>query len=139
MKKALTKEQIEAKKEALMARVKESGETLKAGRISPAKEFLFEIKEIVKSAIDLNIPYTQLSRDIEAIYNIKISVSILRAFAYSVLGVEKKKTNKQSTEKAVKKAVIKDDKQDVTKSDGILTVKEMKEQQSKQNLGDDSL
>ena len=113
MKKALTKEQIEAKKEALMARVKESGETLKAGRISPAKEFLFEIKEIVKSAIDLNIPYTQLSRDIEAIYNIRINVSILRAFAYSVLGDEKKKTNKQSTETTVKKAVIKIDSEQV--------------------------
>ena len=52
----------------------------------------------------MNVPYTQISRDIDSVYGIKISTNILRSFAHSTLGVEKqnKTTSKSSKTETVK-------------------------------------
>jgi len=93
----LTKEEIEAKKEAFKSKVSESEKRTSQGRPSPAKEFLKEVKDIIKSAIDNNVSYKQLSKDILDIYNFKVSEQTIRAFAHTVLGVEKRTKKKTTT------------------------------------------
>ncbi len=92
--KAPTSDEINAKKEELKAKVKESEEEAKSGvRSSPATDFLAEIKEIVKEALDNGVSYRQLSKDIDSVYSFKVSEQTIRAYAHSVLGVPKRSRN----------------------------------------------
>ena len=100
--KPLSKEEIEAKKEAFEKQINESATKAKLGRRSPANEFLLEVKVLVKKALDNNISYSQIVKDIYTIYNFKIGVATLRTFAQTQLGVEKKtrvKSTAPTTEK----------------------------------------
>jgi ArsR family metal-binding transcriptional regulator len=90
-KKTMNIDEINAKKNALDERINESIEQAKNGRKSPAKEFLAEISDSIKKAIDNGVSYTQLSKDIYAVYNFKVSEQTIRAFAHLVLGVPKRK------------------------------------------------
>lgn len=92
--KALTSDEINAKKEALKAKVEESKERAKTGvRSSPAMDFLREVKEIVKDALESGVSYKQLSKDIYDTYSFKVSEQSIRAFAHSALGIPKKSRN----------------------------------------------
>ena len=97
--KIITSDEINAKKEELKAKVKESAEEVKSGiRRSPATDFLAEIKEIIKEALDNNVSYRQLSKDIDDVYSFKVSEQTIRAFAHSVLGVPKRSRNTKKEE-----------------------------------------
>ncbi len=118
----LTKEEIEAKKDELKAKVNESKKKALVGRLSPAKDFLNEISDIVKDALKHNVSYKQIAKDIFDTYKFKVSEQTLRAFAQNVLGVEKQKRNKNvskttaSVENKAKKTITEADrhKTDVT-------------------------
>lgn len=88
-KKSINSDEINAKKEELKKRIEESKEKAKV-RSSPAKEFLEQVKDVVKDGLDNGVSYTQLSKDIYAVYNFKVSEQTIRAFAHSVLGVPKR-------------------------------------------------
>ena len=92
--KALTNAEINDKKEELKGKVKESIELAKSGvRSSPATDFLEEIKEIVKEALNNSVSYKQLSKNIYDVYSFKVSEQTIRAYAHSVLGVPKRSRN----------------------------------------------
>lgn len=101
--KPLTKQEIESKKEAFSEQIKISSEKAKLGRISPSSEFLFEIKELVKKAIDNDVTYTQIVKDIYSIYNFQIGVQTLRVFCQTQLGVSKKVKSKKTENEFEKK------------------------------------
>ena len=90
----LTKEEIEAKKDELKAKISESKKKALVGRSSPAKDFLNEISDILKDALKHNVSYKQLTKDIFDTYKFKVSEQTLRAFAKNVLGVSKQKRSK---------------------------------------------
>jgi cysteinyl-tRNA synthetase len=97
--KALTSDEINAKKEELKGKVKESIELVKSGvRSSPATDFLEEIKEVVKEALDNGVSYKLLSKNIYDVYAFKVSEQTIRAYAHSVLGVPKRSRNTKKTE-----------------------------------------
>jgi uncharacterized protein YjbJ (UPF0337 family) len=97
--KALTIDEINAKKEELKGKVKESIELVKSGvRSSPATDFLEEIKEVVKEALDNGVSYKLLSKNIYDVYAFKVSEQTIRAYAHSVLGVPKRSRNTKKTE-----------------------------------------
>ncbi len=117
--KEITSDEINAKKEELKAKVKESVKEAKLGvRRSPATDFLVEIKEIVKEALDNDVSYRQLSKDINDVYSFKVSEQTIRAFAHSALGIPKRSRNTKkeeavTDEKEVKKNPAKADKNDL--------------------------
>jgi hypothetical protein len=75
----LTKEEIkELNKEAW--KVIEATD-FKLGRKSQNEEFLMDIKEIVKGAIDKPLPFTNIVKIIKDIYSIDVSVNVLKQFA----------------------------------------------------------
>ena len=86
----LTDEQIEQKKLELEARFKKSIEEKKQGRKSPAKKFLIQIEELVRTAIKNELSYRQIAKDIKDIYNFKISEQTIRSFAHNTLKIPKK-------------------------------------------------
>lgn len=131
---SLTKEEIEAKKEALKNKVSESKKKALVGRSSPAKDFLTEISDIVKDALNHNVSYKQLTKDIFDVYSFKVSEQTLRAFAQSVLGVKKgKKNNKKSIAAApVENKVLLTDNKDIS-------IAEMKQQQASKSDDLDNL
>ena len=96
VKSELTSEKIASKKAELEAKINNSIEAKKMGRVSPAKKFLNEVQDLVKKAIESGVSYKQLSKDIFDIYNFKVSEQTIRSFAHNVLGVEKqtRKINK---------------------------------------------
>lgn len=97
--KAPTSDEINDKKEELKGKVKESIELVKSGaRSSPATDFLEEIKEIVKEALDNSVSYKQLSKNIYDVYAFKVSEQTIRAYAHSVLGVPKRSRNTKRAE-----------------------------------------
>lgn len=96
VKSELTSGQIASKKAELEAKINDNIEEKKLGRISPAKKFLNEIQDLVKIAIENNVSYKQLSKDILEVYNFKVSEQTIRAFAHNVLGVEKKPRRKNN-------------------------------------------
>lgn len=142
--KKISKEIIEAKKQELINNLELVQNSIKTGRPSPAKDFLYEIKEVLEIYINKSIPFTQISKVIYKTYNIKISTNILKSFAKSELGYisSEKNTSKKSIKKddviiknppVENKVFLGDEKQEK------LSVKEMKELQAKVDLGDDSL
>ena len=116
--KALTKEEIEAKKKELAKKAKETIEETKSGkRSSPATDFLNEVKDIIREMIDNGVSYVKISKTIYDVYSFKVSEQTIRAFAHSVLGVpikkrkaakkteeEKPKSSSELKEEAAKKA-----------------------------------
>jgi len=94
----------QAKKADLITKLKQSAEEAKNGRISPSKAFLGEVKDVVEEALDNNVSYKQLSKDIYDIYSFKISEATIRAFAYSTLGITPKKRKAKNTTVATEKA-----------------------------------
>ena len=93
-KKKIDKAAIEAKKRALEEKIEKSIEAAKLGkRRSPTSEFLDEIKDVIKKALDNGVSYRQLAKDIHDVYNFKVSEQTIRAFAHSVLGIPKKSRN----------------------------------------------
>ena len=97
VKSELTSEQIERKKAELEAKINDSIEAKKMGRVSPAKKFLNEVQDLVKKAIESGVSYKQLSKDIFDIYNFKVSEQTIRSFAHNVIGVEKQTRSKNTT------------------------------------------
>ena len=121
LKTELTSEEIANKIAELDAKIDDSIKNKTIGRVSPAKTFLNEIKDLIKKAIDNEVSYKQLSKDILEVYNFKVSEQTIRAFAHNVLGIEKKKR--------VKKVV--DNKKDKNKIDMTkMSVSEMKKAQA---------
>lgn len=89
--KVLTSEEIEAKKDELKAKINDSKKRAMAGRLSPAKDFLSQISDIIKDALKNNVSYKQLTKDIFDVYSFKVSEQTLRSFAQNALGVAKQK------------------------------------------------
>lgn len=96
MKKKLSKEQIEEKRNALLEQFKKSTERQKDGRNSPTQEFLTEISEQIKEAIEGGLSATQISRDIKVVFGITISATTVRGYIKKKLGIEAK-SNRQSS------------------------------------------
>jgi len=125
IKSELTSEEIANKIAELDAKIDNSIKNKTIGRVSPAKTFLNEIKDLVKKAIDNEVSYKQLSKDILEVYNFKVSEQTIRAFAHNVLGVEKKKRGRKVAD-TKKDTSNKKDKVDMTN----MSVTEMKEAQA---------
>ena len=121
LKTELTSEEIANKIAELDAKIDDSIKNKTIGRVSPAKTFLNEIKDLIKKAIDNEVSYKQLSKDILEVYNFKVSEQTIRAFAHNVLGIEKKKRVKKVVDNKKDK-----DKVDMTK----MSVSEMKKAQA---------
>ena len=121
LKTELTSEEIANKITELDAKIDDSIKNKTNGRNSPAKNFLNEIKDLIKKAIDNEVSYKQLSKDILEVYNFKVSEQTIRAFAHNVLGVEKKKRVKKVIDNKKNK-----DKVDMTN----MSVAEMKKAQA---------
>jgi len=85
-----TAEEIAEKKEALKAKIEVSKESAKNGRISPTQTFLKEVEDIIKDAINNQVSFTQIAKDIYAVFNFKVSTQTIRVFAQNHLGFEKK-------------------------------------------------
>ncbi len=98
-----TKEDIEAKKEALKNKLEESKESAKNGRISPTQKFLIDVKELIDDAVKNGVPYAQISKDIYEVFSFKVSAQSIRVFAQTHLGVEKKSRAKKASSEAPKK------------------------------------
>ena len=122
LKTELTSEEIANKIAELDAKIDDSIKNKSMGRrVSPAKTFLNEIKDLIKKAIDNEVSYKQLSKDILEVYNFKVSEQTIRAFAHNVLGIEKKKRVKKVVDNKKNK-----DKVDMTN----MSVAEMKKAQA---------
>ena len=106
-----SKEEVEAKKEALKAKLNESKELAKSGRTSPTQIFLNDVKDLIEDAIKNGVTYTQISKDIYSIFNVKVHAQTIRAFAVTNLGVEKK-VIKKSTSSATEKDKVLSEKND---------------------------
>lgn len=117
VKSELTSEQIASKKAELEAKINNSIEAKKMGRVSPAKKFLNEIQDLVKKAIESGVSYKQLSKDIFDIYNFKVSEQTIRSFAHNVLGV-KKQTRSKNTANAT--ASVEDKAKNTTTESGRI-------------------
>ena len=85
-----TAEEIAEKKEALKAKIEVSKESAKNGRISPTQTFLKEVEDIIKDAIENQVSFTQIAKDIYAVFNFKVSAQTIRVYAQNHLGFEKK-------------------------------------------------
>ena len=121
LKTELTSEEIAKRKDELNAKIDDSIKNKTNGRNSPAKNFLNEVKDLVKKAIENEVSYKQLSKNILEVYNFKVSEQTIRAFAHNVLGIEKKKRIKKVVDNNKDK-----DKVDMTK----MSVSEMKKAQA---------
>ena len=99
LKTELTSEEIANKIAELDAKIDDSIKNKSMGRVSPAKTFLNEIKDLIKKAIDNEVSYKQLHKDILEVYNFKVSEQTIRAFAHNVLGIEKKTRGKKVVDK----------------------------------------
>jgi len=95
--KAITKEEIRAKKEALKEKIAISKSEVGVVRASPATDFLNEISDLIKDALSNKVSYKQLSKDIFSVYSFKVSEQTIRLFAQNVLGVPKRKKIKRAT------------------------------------------
>ena len=121
LKTELTSEEIANKIAELDAKIDDSIKNKSMGRrVSPAKTFLNEIKDLIKKAIDNEVSYKQLSKDILEVYNFKVSEQTIRAFAHNTLGIEKKTRGKKVANTDNKK--VKVDKND-------MSIEEMKKAQ----------
>ena len=121
LKTELTSEEIAKRKDELNAKIDDSIKNKTNGRNSPAKNFLNEVKDLVKKAIENEVSYKQLSKNILEVYNFKVSEQTIRAFAHNILGIEKKKRIKKVADNNKDK-----DKVDMTK----MSVSEMKKAQA---------
>ena len=94
-KKALinTKE-IDKKRDILKSKLNEAIEEKKHGRLSPAKKFLSEIENEIKTALENKLSYKKISSIIYEVYNFKISEQTIRAFVRNRLNIA---TNIQKT------------------------------------------
>lgn len=106
-KKTLTKEEIEAKLGEFENKTNKSIENKKIGRNSQSSLLLESLKELIKKAIDNNVSYTQISKDIEEIYSFKVSAQTIRIFAKTKLGITRD-NKKQTKTPAPTKAPIKE-------------------------------
>lgn len=88
MKRKLTKEQIQEKRNVLLEQFKKSTERQKDGRSSPTQEFLTEISEQIKEAIEGGLSATQISRDIKTVFGITISATTVRGYVKNKLGIK---------------------------------------------------
>ncbi|MGD9554416.1 MAG: hypothetical protein AB7D96_02230 [Arcobacteraceae bacterium] len=88
MKRKLTKEQIKEKQNALLEQFKKSTERYKNGRSSPTQEFLTEIDEQIREAIEGGLSATQISRDIKTVFGIAISATTVRGYVKNKLGIK---------------------------------------------------
>ena len=118
----LTKEEIEAKRDELKAKVSESKKKALVGRSSPAKDFLNEISDIVKDALKHNVSYKQLTKDIFDTYKFKVSEQTIRSFAHNVLGVEKqtRKINKNVIKATTSTTSVEDKAKNTTTESGRI-------------------
>jgi len=100
MKKILSKKQIQDKKNELLKEFENSVNNLNKKRKTPTREFLRQIKNEIKQAIEMGLPYTQIAKEIKTVYNINISVSTIKNFVYTELDI-KKKQNKDKISKKI--------------------------------------
>ena len=121
LKTELTSEEIAKRKDELNAKIDDSIKNKTNGRNSPAKNFLNEVKDLVKKAIENEVSYKQLSKNILEVYNFKVSEQTIRAFAHNTLGIEKKTRGKKVVDNKKDKNKI-----DMTK----MSVSEMKKAQA---------
>jgi uncharacterized protein YydD (DUF2326 family) len=92
--KTITIAEINAKKQKLETTIAESINRAKSGsRVSPAMDFLEEIKELIENAIKNNVSYRELSKNIYDVYSFKVSEQSIRAFAHANLGIPKRSKN----------------------------------------------
>ncbi len=102
MKKKLSKEQIEEKRNVLLEQFKKSSENLKNGRSSPTQEFMDEISEEIKKASLLGLPASQMARGIKTVFGITISATTIRGYIKNKLGMEVKKSKKNEVSQGAK-------------------------------------
>lgn len=94
----LTKAQINAKKNELANAIKKEAERSKStSRNTAARTFLMEIKDIVRESFESGVSARQLAKQIQNVYDFKISEQTIKTFATNVLGIEVKvkETRKQ--------------------------------------------
>lgn len=106
---------------------------IKKGRKSESEEFLKGIEEVLKKALDKEIPFTQMVKLIKELYNVNVSVNIVKSYAVNHLGYEPKTRKKAN---GVVKAI---DKNRETIKRNAKTVKEMKAEQADTEDDEDSL
>jgi len=92
----LTKKEVEAKIRDFENKTNKSIENNKIGSVSQSSLVLESLKELIKKAIDNDVSYAQISRDIQEVYSFKVSAQTIRIFAQTKLGV--KKGNKKPTD-----------------------------------------
>lgn len=123
---APTKEEAKAKLEAFKEQIETSATSAKV-RTSPTQDFLKEIEEVIRKAIEENVSYAQICRDIKEIYSFKISTQTLRAFAQNNLGVQpRQKKSRTATAVSEDKVFIEEEKtapKKMQNSDGIKNEK----------------
>jgi len=97
MKKRLTDEQINKKKNELIMEFEKSINEKKK-RKTPARIFLQEIKDILEYPIQKGVSYAEISRKIQKVYKINISADTIRHFVYSEFNIKNKQiiTNSNS-------------------------------------------
>lgn len=94
-KKQLSKQEIAAKKELFLEAIKKSAENQTNGRLSATTNFLTEIKELIKIALSKQLSFEQIRKDIEAVYNFKVSSQTLRSFCKTSLNYESEAKTKK--------------------------------------------
>jgi len=92
----LSKEEIKAINKKALEKIEKM--EVKRGRKSESEDFLLEIKEVIDKALKKEIPFTQISKLIKDMYNINISVNILKHFAKKHLNYVAKKHNNKATD-----------------------------------------
>ena len=104
----ITKEELEAISKIAMEKLDKM--EVKKGRKNKNEEFLNDIKEVIKKALDKEIPFTEISKLVKELYNLQISANIIKYFAINNLSyvVKNRKDNKEEakenkTTKEVKK------------------------------------
>jgi len=101
-KKTLTEEEIASKKDKFLQEIKKSEhENNNKKRLSYASNFLNEIRDLLQVALDSKLSFDQIKKNIETIYNFKVSSQTIRAFCKSELGYEKTKIKNKKIETSI--------------------------------------
>ena len=74
------------------------------GRRSENEEFLFAIKQVITKAISKDIPLTQITKIVNEMYNVKLSVNVIKQFAIKHCGYVVKQRTRATVEKTRKQA-----------------------------------
>lgn len=115
----LSQEEIEKRKEEFEKRINKSAEEARIGRRSPTKDLLQTIKDVLKKAVESNVSYKQISKDIEAVYGYKVSQQSIRAFVKDEFGIVRKRRGVENSEKS---ADDKDTRNETDASDGMTAL-----------------